>query len=409
MAAAPDRLLVEATPLAVRVALMAGSRLLELHIDRPGGIAADDVFAGRVVRIAPAIGAAFVDLGPAGTGLLRAGDACGAGPLCGRLHEGQRLAVAIGTAARDDKGPLLTQRFDDPQAALHAAAQAGPPRPLRRGPPVLERLAARYPEARIVAEGAGLAAAPRAVDADVALRTVALLKRRCDADGTARHRGRRPLFEEAGVDEQLARALAAEVALASGARLRFETGRTLTAIDLDRAAASGRAGSDAAINLEAVPVLARQLRLRNLAGLTVVDFLNAAPRDGRRLMARLAAALKDDPAETSLDGPSRFGLVQIARQRLGPPLAEAVGPPARAAAEALARQLAREARAGPATAFEVRASPQVTAALLGADGGATIARWLGRGVAALAEDGRRHDDFAIAPAGRVGATRHPSG
>lgn len=393
MAAAPDRLLVEATPLAVRIALMAGPRLLELHIDRPGGIAAGDVFVGRVVRIAPALDAAFVDLGSAGTGLLRAGDAGGAGPLCGRLHEGQRLAVAIGTAARDDKGPLLTQRFDDPQAALHAAAQSGPPRPLCRAAPVLERLAARYPEARIVAEGTALPAARQRV------RSMALLKRRCGADGAVRHRGRWPLFEEAGVDEQLACALAAEVTLASGARLRFEAGRTLTAIDLDRAAASGRAGSAAAINLEAVPVLARQLRLRNLAGLIAVDFLNAAPRDGRRLMARLAAALKDDPAETSLDGPSRFGLVQIARQRLGPPLAEAVGPPPQAAAEALARQLAREARAGPAAAFEVRASPQVTAALLGADGGEALARWLGRGVAALAEDGRRHEDFAIAPAG----------
>lgn len=373
MAVQPDRLLAEATPLAARIAAMAGQRLLELHIDRPGA-KVGDVFAGRVRRMAPALDGAFVALGAAGDGLLRAADA----GLSGRLHEGQRLTVAIAVAAHGDKGPLLTQRLDDPGAALHTATQAGPPRLLRRAAPLLQRLAARYPQADIVTEG-----------------TVAWQLRGA-ASRAVPYRARLPLFEEAGVDEQLERALADELALPSGARLRFEPGRTLTAIDLDSAGAGER--SAAAINLEAAPVLARQLRLRNLAGLIAVDFLNASRRDAGRLMARLAAALAEDPAETALEGPSRFGLVQIARQRLGPSLAEATGAPARAAAEALARRLAREARAGPAAAFQVRASPQVVAALLGADGGEALARWLGRRVAVLAEGGRDHHDFAIAPA-----------
>ena len=380
---APDRLLAEATPLAVRIAALAGPRLLELHIDRPG-IKVGDVFAGRVRRVSPALDGAFVALGAAGDGLLRAadvvddpGDDSGA-PLSARLREGQRLAVAIQLAAHDDKGPLLTQRFHDPGAALRTAAQAGPPRPLRRAAPLLQRLAARHPQAAIVAEGA----------------TPAQL--RGLAGRALPHRAPRPLFEQAGVDEQLAVALAPELALPSGARLRFEPTRTLTAIDLDSAGASQRQA--AAINLEAVPVLARQLRLRNLAGLIAVDFLAAPRRDGRRLMAALAAALADDPAQTALEGPSRFALVQIARQRLGPSLAQASGPPAQAAAEALARRLAREARAGPAAAFQVCASPQVVAALLGTDGGAVLARWLGRPVLARAQAGRDHGDFAIAPA-----------
>ena len=380
-----DALLVETTPCATRIASMRGGDLVELRIDRPdGGGRPGDVFAGRVVRVEPAIGAAFVDIGRGETGFLRAREAGPGGAGVPRsVREGERVAVAVETDARDGKGPVLTRRFEDRDGAVAvAAARARRPRLLRRSEPLLIRLARRHGDAAISVDG----------PADAAV-----LRRAGRTDGVALHRGAEPLFETAGVEEQIEAALADETRLRSGAVLRFEPVRTLTAVDVDSAGASGRAAAPAAVNFEAAPVLARQLRLRNIGGLIVVDFLNMANRaDGPRLASRVADALKDDPAETAVCGPSRFGLVEIARQRLGPTLAEAVGPPARAAMEALVSRLRREAGATVGGAFAIRASPDVVAALRTADRDGAVSRWIGRRLEPVAEPDRRRDDVDVA-------------
>ena len=383
-AAAIDTLLVEATPCATRIASMAGGDLVELHIDRPGeGHRAGDVFAGRVVRVAPGLDAAFVDIGEGVTGFLRAGEAGSAG-VSRLVREGERVAVAVKTDARDEKGPVLTRRFEDRDGAMAAAAaRAGPPKLLRRSERLLTRLARRHAEAAVVVDSPADATA---------------LRRAGRTDGVKLHRGAGPLFETAGAEERIEAALADELRLRSGAVLRFEPVRTLTAIDIDSASASEGGATPAAINLEAVPALARQLRLRNIGGLVVVDFLNMEDRADRfRLAARVADALKGDPAETAICGPSRLGLVEIARQRLGPTLAEAVGSPVRAAAEALVRRLRREAGAKAGATFGIRASPAVVAALRDAGRGGDIARWVGRRLEWAAEPDRRHDDIDISP------------
>ena len=69
--------------------------------------------------------------------------------------------------------------------------------------------------------------------------------------------------------------------------------------------------------------MARQLRLRNLGGIIVVDFLSMSRRaDGERLLAALNAAVRDDPVQTEVYGLSRLGLVELTRARRGPALAE---------------------------------------------------------------------------------------
>ena len=74
-----DTILVEATPLAARIALLAGGRLVELHVDHPGaGPREGDVLVGRVVRVVPGLDACFVALPGGETGFLGASDAgCG--------------------------------------------------------------------------------------------------------------------------------------------------------------------------------------------------------------------------------------------------------------------------------------------------------------------------------------------
>jgi Ribonuclease G/E len=381
-----DAILAETTPRAMRIALMEGDRLVSLHVDRPGkGHRRDDVFAGRITRVVPGLNAAFVDLGEGVTGFLRAKEAdvegSGAG-IAKLVQEGGKVTVAIKTDGHDEKGPVLTRKFKDPDGVIAATGvRAQPPRLISRAEQMLVHLAGLWPQARVVADS----------PADL----VAL--RRIEREGAVTlHQGMEALFEGAGVEDQLEEALVPEVRLPSGSVLRFEPTRTLTAIDVDSAGASESVADAVAINLEAVPVLAHQIRLRNLGGLIVIDFLKMQDvAAGKRLMASLSDHLAGDPVETALDGPSRFGLVEIARQRTGPTLAQATGTPVVAATERLIRRLRQESRTQGGAALEIRASPEVAAAFQSDDGGASIARWLGRRLDLIAEPRRSHDGFDI--------------
>ena len=381
-----DTILSETTPRAMRIALMAGDRLVELHIDRPGrGHREGDVFAGRVSRVVPALDACFVELPEGVSGFLRTreADAKGSGETLSRLvQEGQKIAVQVKAEAHDEKGPLLTCRFEDKDGAIAAVVTRSKGlRLLARARMLLTRLADEHPEARIVADSPS--------------ELVALRKRKRDGE-VVLHQGA-SLFENAGVEEQIEAALAPRMDLPSGALLLFEPGRTLTAIDIDTARASESARDPLAVNLEAVPVIAHQLRLRNIGGLIVIDFLNMKGDDApRRLMQGLAEALREDPAETASDGPSRFGAVELARRRRGPTLAETVGAPPLAATEALIRRLRREAAMQGGATLVVRASPEVARLFAGDDGGRAIANWVGRRLELVSEPGRAHHETDIA-------------
>jgi len=381
-----DAILAETTPRAMRIALMEGDRLVELHIDRPGrGHREGDVFIGRVTRVVPALDACFVELPEGVSGFLRTRDADPqeSGEAISRLvHEGEKIAVSVKAEAHDEKGPLLTRRFEDKDGAIAAATvRSKGPRLVARARMLLVRLADEFPAARIVA--------------DSPAELVALRKRQRSGEAVLHQGG--ALFETAGVEEQVEAALVAQIGLPSGATLLFEPGRTLTAIDIDTARASESARDPLAVNLEAVPVIARQLRLRNIGGLVVVDFLNMKGEEApRRLMQGLAEAMRGDPAETASDGPSRFGAVEIARRRRGPTLAETVGAAPLAAAEALIRRLRREAAMQGGATLVVRASPEVAHLFAGDDGGRAIANWVGRRLELVSEPGRAHHETDIA-------------
>jgi ribonuclease E/ribonuclease G len=186
------------------------------------------------------------------------------------------------------------------------------------------------------------------------------------------------------------------VGLASGARLIFEPVRTLTAVDVDLGAAAERSGDALTVNLEASAALARHLRLRNLGGLVIVDFLNMKGKDqGRRLAEALRQAVAGDPAEVALVGPSRFGVVELARERRGPSLAKALGNPLERATDDLVRRL-RQAAASGAGSLDIRASPAMVAELRRAADGKDIASWVGRRLAIDSEPGRGDADYVVA-------------
>ena len=381
-----DSVLVETTPRAMRIALLAGRDLVELHVDRAGrGHREGDVFAARVTRVVPGLDAAFVDLGDGVAGFLPAREAALAGAaretISRLVHEGERVTVKILKEALDDKCPKVSRRVDDADGTLAAAAaRVEPPRLIARREALILRLLDRIGEARLVLDSAA---------------ELARLRKRIDPARLTLHQGKTPLFDMAEVDRQIDEALDPVVPLASGARLVFEPVRTLTAVDVDVAAAAERSADPLAVNLEAAPVVARHIRLRNLAGLVVVDFLNMTGDDaGRRLAETLRQAMANDPAEVALVGPSRFGLVEMARERRGRPLADDLGSPVERAADALVRRLSRTATAG-AGSLDIRASPAVVAELCRAADGKDIANWIGRGLDIAAEAARADGDFVV--------------
>ncbi len=127
------------------------------------------------------------------------------------------------------------------------------------------------------------------------------------------------LYECHDLEGQIAALARPQVALSGGAGLVIEPTEALVAIDVN----GGERGNPLAVNLEAATEVARQLRLRNLGGIVVVDFLSMPKRgDGERLLAALAAAVRGDPVQTEVYGLSKLGLVELTRARRGPPLTE---------------------------------------------------------------------------------------
>lgn len=133
-----------------------------------------------------------------------------------------------------------------------------------------------------------------------------------------------PMFEALGVEDDIAAALEPRVTLACGGSLIIEQTQALCAIDVNTGRNVGRtshADTVRATNLEAAEEIPRQLRLRGLGGITVIDFIHmddAADRD--RVLAALMAGLKADPAFISAGGVSELGLVELARRRGDGPL-----------------------------------------------------------------------------------------
>jgi len=144
------------------------------------------------------------------------------------------------------------------------------------------------------------------------------------------HRGSVPLLGAEELADDLERALASTVSLPSGGTVIFSETPALIAIDVNvgGAAKGGREQSSLNTNLEAAIEIARQIRLRNLSGLLVIDFVSMKNRDnGAKLLDALRLALNDDPQQVFLGGFTRFGLVELTRKRTAPSLAALLGGP----------------------------------------------------------------------------------
>ncbi|HEY0923476.1 ribonuclease E [Rheinheimera pacifica] len=140
------------------------------------------------------------------------------------------------------------------------------------------------------------------------------------------YQGEVPLFMHFQIETQIESAFRREVRLPSGGSIVIDSTEALTAIDINSSKATkGGDIEETAFNtnLEAADEIARQLRLRDLGGLIVIDFIDMTPvRHQREVENRLKDAVKHDRARVQIGRISRFGLLEMSRQRLRPSLGE---------------------------------------------------------------------------------------
>jgi ribonuclease G len=131
--------------------------------------------------------------------------------------------------------------------------------------------------------------------------------------------GDRPLLELYGVEEEIHRALEPRVPLKSNGYLIIEQTEAMTTVDVNTGAFVGHRNLEETIfktNLEAATAIARQLRLRNLGGIIILDFIDMKDAEHQRQVLRtLEKALEKDHAKTRITGVSELGLVEMARKR----------------------------------------------------------------------------------------------
>ncbi len=135
-----------------------------------------------------------------------------------------------------------------------------------------------------------------------------------------------PLFSRYQIESQIESAFQREVQLPSGGAIVIDHTEALTSIDINSARATKGADIEETAlntNLEAADEIARQLRMRDMGGLFVIDFIDMSPaRNQRAVENRLKEAMKEDRARVQLGRISRFGLLEMSRQRLRPSLGE---------------------------------------------------------------------------------------
>lgn len=366
-----ENILIEVSPGEMRVAFADDQGVLkELLIERVNERSLlEGVYHGRVIRIEKGIGAAFVDIGSGENVFLDRATG---------LHEGQMVIVQVSRDAAAGKGASVRRRialagrfmvYTPGGEGLHW------PRALKSG---RKRSEFESHLAGCVQEDEGWALRSQAsfaetdqLDTDMtALRDqwseaigkaenapqcllpppgmiTRVLRDRADGgtilvddretflrlkNGIGRsiptlggalefHDDPEPMFDAYGISDQLDALTERTIDLARGARLTFDATEALTVIDVDMGAAGGRARTDDAIlatNSMAATEIARQIRLRNLAGLIVVDFITMRRKDHRRkLVEVLKRGFKNSTVPVDVLGVTAAGLMEITRRRDG--------------------------------------------------------------------------------------------
>ncbi len=468
-----DEILVNVTPMEVRVALIENGAVQELYIERMvrRGLVGN-IYQGKIVRVLPGMQAAFVDIGLQRTGFIHASDLIWPGkgleedgrehghpPIQELLHEGQILTVQVMKDMLGTKGPRLSceislasrylvfmpyasnsgvsQRIDDEAERLRlrhilhtiqhsdtastsvgraehfivrtAAEGIADTVHLQRDHVFLRKLWDQIREKAAVTshpccifEELPLAhRSVRDLDSDriarirvdhrETLEQIQVFTREfmpASADKVEYYPGERPIFELYEVEEDIKNALSRKVMLKSGGYLMIDQTEAMTTIDVNTGSFVGHRSLEETVyktNLEATQVIARQLRLRNLGGIIIIDFIDMVESSHRtHVLRNLERLLERDHAKSKITQVSELGLVEMTRKRTREslehqlcencPICEGRGSvkSAETVCYEIFREILREARAYESSArgFMVIASQRVIDRLLDEDSAA---------------------------------------
>lgn len=393
-----DEILINVTPMEIRLALIENGLLQELYVERNNKHGhVGDVYMGKVVRVMPGMEAAFVDTGQERAAFIHSADIASVDAdgyevreesppsIQTLLREGQYLVVQVAKDPIGAKGARLTthltlpsrnlvylprnrhigisQRVEDEQERERLQAllqrcleQEG----MQKGGGFIIRTAAEgVTESEMLADIRFLRRLWQAVERRIKkhnkvavlytelplyLRAVRDLitpqveKIRVDTreafdeiSGFIRdfipefthavelYDGERPIFDLYGLDDEIAKALGRRVKLKSGGDLIIDQTEAMTTIDVNTGGYLGSRNHAETVlktNLEAATAIARQLRVRNLGGIIIIDFIDMQdPEHQRQVVRTLGKALEKDHARTAISGISGLGLVEMTRKR----------------------------------------------------------------------------------------------
>jgi len=232
-------------------------------------------------------------------------------------------------------------------------------------------------------------------------------------DKLQHYKGERPIFDLYGIDEEVARALGRRVDLKSGGYLVVDQTEALTTFDVNTGGFVGARNFDDTIfktNLEAAQAIARQLRLRNLGGIIIADFIDMVREDHREaVLAEFRKQLSRDRVKTSAGSFSQLGLVEMTRKRTRESLAHMLCEPcahcqgkgsvktARSVAYDILREILREARQFNPREFRVVASPKVIELFLDEESQhlAGLSEFIGKSVSLQSESAMGQEQYDI--------------
>ena len=227
--------------------------------------------------------------------------------------------------------------------------------------------------------------------------------------------GERPLFFLHGIEDEIAKALQRSVMLKSGGHLVIDQTEAMTTVDVNTGAFVGHRNLEETVyktNLEAATATARQMRMRNLGGIIIVDFIDMQNAEHRRQVLRtFEKALNRDRARTTISGVTELGLVQTTRKRTSESLGQILceGCPtcggrgsiksAETVSYEVLRDILRVARAYECETLRVLASPSVIERLLDEDSAqvADLEAFIGRSIQFRTEDLFAREQFDIIP------------
>ena len=432
----PETVLVNITPQETRVAVLEENNICELHIERNSGHSlVGNIYLGVVKRVLPGMQSAFIDIGLERAAFLHIVDVLEqrrnpdeTQRIEHMLFEGQSVLVQVIKDPINTKGARflvhlpqedhigISQRIEDdaernslrerlnnllPENACHGYiirtnAENASDDQLQSDINYLTKVWEHIQKQAKIQPPETLLYQDLPLSLRVLRDMFSLDTHKILVDSTENHRrmtqfaeqyvqgalgrielfkGERPLFETHNIEQEIARALQPRVNLNFGSYLIIESTEAMTTIDVNTGGFVGARNFDETIfrtNLEACHTIARELRLRNLGGIIIIDFIDMAQEAHREaVLQELAKALAFDRTRVTLNGFTSLGLVELTRKRSRENLSQILCEPCpscqgrgrlktpQTVCYEIQREIVREARRYDVQAFRILAAPNV--------------------------------------------------